>query len=77
MGNTGTSAACALAAGVVAAIRGGWDHTRLPPARLRAILRGTARGNGGGGWSGRLGHGILDAAAARAPIEAEAGPGRA
>jgi hypothetical protein len=76
MGNTGTSAACALAAGVVAAIRGGWDHTRLRPDRLRAILRETARRNGGGEWNGRLGHGILDAAAARAAVEAEAGPGR-
>ncbi len=77
----GTSAACGLAAGAVAALRtrgaGGAPALPalgdLPPWRLRAHLRATARKppswNAGGGYDIRLGHGILDleAALAEAP----------
>jgi Subtilase family len=63
--NTGTSASCALATGVVAALRSKWtDVTQVTPAKLKKLLVDTARRSGGPRWDGRLGHGILDAAAA-------------
>jgi len=60
--NTGTSASCALAAGVIAALRShhGWDSTRIPPDDLRSHLISTARETHYEGWNERLGHGILD-----------------
>jgi hypothetical protein len=42
-GNTGTSTACALAAGAIAAMRSRWDTGTVPPADLRNLLRSTAR----------------------------------
>jgi hypothetical protein len=59
--NTGTSASCALAAGVIAALRShhGWDSTSIPPDHLRSHLIGTARTHYAG-WNERLGYGILD-----------------
>jgi subtilisin family serine protease len=69
--NTGTSAACALATGVVAALRGRWkDTTALPPAKLKDVLINTARRHDGPRWDGRLGHGILDAKAAYEALHA-------
>jgi len=66
--NTGTSAACAMAAGVVAALRSNWSSKRVPPSRLKGILRETARKPAGlrpgNPVSQRFGHGILDAKAA-------------
>jgi hypothetical protein len=62
--NTGTSASCALAAGVVAALRSRWDHGVISPDKLRDILRTTARRAPAAAWNGRLGYGILDAKAA-------------
>lgn len=62
--NTGTSAACGLAAGVVAALRGRWGPGILPPDELRELLRRTARALQGPACDARLGSGILDAAAA-------------
>ena len=58
--STGTSAACALAAGIVAAIRSGWDQKILPPDDLRRALNATARKTDGPGWNERLGNGIID-----------------
>ena len=64
--SSGTSASCALAAGVVAALRGnpGWDQLTVTPEALRLALIGAARKPlGPAGWDARLGYGILDAAA--------------
>jgi len=62
--NTGTSAACALAAGVIAALRSrpGWDSTTIPPDKLRNYLIKNASNYPH--WDGRLGHGILNVEAA-------------
>jgi subtilisin family serine protease len=65
--NTGTSAACALATGVVAALRSKWraGHEPQPsPDELKDLLIRTARKTNGQYWDGRFGHGILDAKAA-------------
>lgn len=61
---TGTSAACALTAGVIAALRSKWPATAISPDQLRGILTSTARQTEGTGWNDRLGHGILNATAA-------------
>jgi subtilase family protein len=65
--NSGTSAACGLAGGVVAALRSRWDTGSVPPRRLKQILNQTARRPVGVPWSRslreRLGHGVLDAKA--------------
>jgi hypothetical protein len=69
--SSGTSAACAMAAGVVAALRGNprWDQTSLPPDALKAALILSARKpHGPPGWDDRMGHGIIDAAAAIATL---------
>jgi hypothetical protein len=69
--NRGTSAACAVAGGVLAALRSvevahGLDRQRrLSCADLRQILRDTARNPAGPGvWDPQLGYGVIDAAAA-------------
>src|SRR5262249_33322806 len=66
--NTGTSTACALAAGVVAALRSNWDSTRVSPAALKDVLKSTSRKpaglHPGSALSQRFGSGILDAKAA-------------
>ncbi len=60
----GSSAACAIAAGVVAALRTRWDNAALPPAALFDQLRQAAwQPDGSAGWNARQGHGILDCAA--------------
>ncbi len=63
-GNTGSSAASALTAGVVAALRSRWDAEMLPPAQLKCILQDSARKTEGDAWNGRLGRGLLNAGAA-------------
>ena len=63
-GSTGTSAASALAAGVVAALRTRWDASALPPDELKMLLMLTARRREGQEWNRQLGNGILDSAAA-------------
>lgn len=68
--NTGTSAACGLASGVVALLRSRWPLGVVDPAGLRAILRDTARHpDGPKGWQERTGHGVLDLAAAAAKLK--------
>jgi hypothetical protein len=66
--NTGTSAACGLAAGVVAALRSRWNAAAVSPHQLKQILNQTARKPTGQAWTGnlahRLGNGILDVRAA-------------
>jgi hypothetical protein len=68
--NSGTSTACGVTAGVVAALRSNptWNQTLVPPAQLRQALIAGARQTHGPGWNARLGHGILDAAAAIAKL---------
>jgi hypothetical protein len=65
--SSGTSAACAMTAGVVAALRGNpkWDQATVTPAALKSALIASARKPlGPAGWDNRLGFGIIDAAAA-------------
>ncbi|MEA2872446.1 MAG: hypothetical protein QOH67_2422 [Hyphomicrobiales bacterium] len=66
--NTGTSAACGLTGGIVAALRSRWDSTAVPPGALKDILNQTARKPPGLGTNHelkhRLGNGVLDAKAA-------------
>jgi subtilisin family serine protease len=62
--NTGTSAACGLAAGIVAALRSAWGPMTVTPDFLIQRLNATARKTEGPLWNGRLGNGILDAQAA-------------
>lgn len=63
----GTSAACALTAGVVAAIRSGFPYDpkrpETSPAALRSILKKQAREIGSQGFDFDHGWGVLDAAA--------------
>jgi hypothetical protein len=65
--NTGTSAACGLTGGIVAALRSRWNSTRVSPSQLQGILNQAARKPPGLQWSNtlgyRLGNGILDARA--------------
>ena len=66
--NTGTSAACGLTAGVVAALRSRWNSTLVPPGKLQEIFGTTARKPPGLAWNNslglRLGNGVLNARAA-------------
>ncbi len=63
--NTGTSAACGLAAGAVALLRTRWQPSAVDPGALRVVLREEAvQPDGPAGWQDRTGHGILDLAAA-------------
>jgi subtilase family protein len=59
--NTGTSAACGYAAGVLAALRSCEPRdTRLAPSDMRALLRSTAVGTNSL-WDPRVGHGVIKA----------------
>lgn len=62
--NGGTSAACAVAAGVVAALRQEWGQDAVSPELLIKCLRESARQRGSGSWNGRLGYGVINAAEA-------------
>lgn len=64
--NSGTSSACALTAGVIAALRQVWPKT--PPAGLKDILVETARPLPGP--RGRVGRGLLNAKGAAARLRA-------
>jgi subtilisin family serine protease len=68
MTNTGTSAAAALTAGVIAALRSNsrWDQTQVTPQQLRDILKRSARPADDD--RKRIGHGILNAAGALAEL---------
>jgi subtilisin family serine protease len=74
--NTGTSAACALVGGVIAALRSRWPaDARVPPSKLNTILRDSARPPCTGYSTDRFGSGILDARAAFDRLSRECGPG--
>lgn len=68
--NSGTSASCAITAGVVAALRSSPNCTQaaVPPDRMKAALIDGARKTQGAAWNERLGNGILDAAGAMAHL---------
>ncbi|WP_198369839.1 S8 family serine peptidase [Roseomonas rosulenta] len=59
----GSSAASAVAAGAVAALRTRWSDATLPSDVLFKHLRATAwQPDGSPGWNNRFGHGVLDCA---------------
>jgi hypothetical protein len=65
--DSGTSAACPVASGVVAAVRSAFPfdagNANRTPAKLRGYLHQTAAQVGGlAGWDPQFGHGILDCA---------------
>lgn len=73
--STGTSAACGIAAGALAALRSAGgpadDTTSVTPDALRALLRSTAhQTEPGAEWNIRLGYGILDLSEAVAQLPA-------
>ncbi|MET8680116.1 S8 family serine peptidase [Streptomyces sp. NPDC004647] len=61
--DSGTSAACPVAAGVVAAIRSEWPFGSLPPSQMRTLLRRTADDRGAAGFDNNYGYGIISAPA--------------
>lgn len=62
--DSGTSTACPIAAGCVAALRSSIAPTVMTPAALFRDLRSTARQIVGVGWNADYGHGIIDVVAA-------------
>ena len=68
--NSGTSTACAVTAGIVAALRSkpSWYQNFVPPATMHRALTRSARKTQGPGWNGRLGHGVLNAVAATSEL---------
>jgi serine protease AprX len=59
--DSGTSAACPVASGCVAALRTKISRVKVPPASLFASLRSSARQvPGQNGWNGDYGFGIID-----------------
>jgi subtilisin family serine protease len=72
----GTSTACPVAAGCVAAIRTKEPPSRTPPAALFAQLNATARKvSGQTGWNADYGYGIIDPVAAAQSLGLLAGVG--
>jgi Subtilase family len=65
--DSGTSAACPVAAGVVAALRTKVPPASKPPAQMFTALRSKAHHAGAGaGWNGDFGFGIIDPVATAA-----------
>ncbi len=60
VGDGGTSAACPVAAGVVAAIRSVHTTSDITPAQLRNIIRKTARDKGNKGFDYKYGYGLIN-----------------
>lgn len=58
--STGTSAACAVTAGVVAALRRRWNSDQVSPSAMARALRDSARQIGVRGYHRRYGYGVLD-----------------
>jgi subtilisin family serine protease len=61
--DSGTSAACPVAAGVIAAVRTHHPASQLSPAELRTLVAKTATDLGGTGFDNDFGWGALDGAA--------------
>ena len=70
--DSGTSAACPVAAGLVAAIRTRWPSTVLSPAQLRTLLRRTADDRSTVGYDHDYGYGIVDPAGVIAALRRRA-----
>ncbi|WP_327117662.1 S8 family peptidase [Nocardia sp. NBC_01730] len=66
--DTGTSAACPVAAGLITAIRTEWPAAKLAPARLRALLQRTATNRAAAGYDYDYGYGVADADAILAEL---------
>jgi subtilisin family serine protease len=64
----GTSAACPVAAGVVAAVRSKRSATSLSPAALRSLIMKTAQDLGPKGFDYDYGWGVIDTAALLAAL---------
>ncbi len=62
--DAGTSAACPVVAGVIAALRQKVSVKKLPPPSMKALLQRTCNDINGLGWNPDLGYGIVNAAAA-------------
>jgi subtilisin family serine protease len=58
--DSGTSAACPVAAGVVAALRGRLSAKDLSPSRMRTLIRRTAHDAGRTGYDFDYGYGIIN-----------------
>jgi len=58
--DSGTSAACPVAAGVVAAVRSKLSVQDLSPSRLRTLIRRSAHDAGGHGYDFDYGYGIIN-----------------
>lgn len=58
--DSGTSAACPVAAGVAAAVRTGWSSSMLTPAQVRMLLRRTADDHSDVGYDYDYGYGVID-----------------
>ncbi len=67
--DSGTSAACPVAAGVAAALRQRLHPDKVTPYRLKAVLQRAADDIDGDGWDFDLGYGVIDAAAAVAAFK--------
>lgn len=67
--DTGTSTACPVLAGVVAAFRTRWPAAALPPARLRELIQRTAADRGGAGFDHDYGYGIAEPRALLAELQ--------
>lgn len=65
----GTSAACPVAAGVVAAIRSRYSQSELSPSQLRNLLRRSANDLGTQGFDFDHGFGVIDQAALLSALE--------
>jgi len=72
--NRGTSAACALTAGIVACLRSRWNSKSVSPGELKDILNRTAT-NENGERNDMIGNGILNASAACDALNRRARPG--
>ncbi|MGW8557678.1 S8 family peptidase [Streptomyces tubercidicus] len=57
--DSGTSTACPVTAGVVAAIRSQWPVGSLSPSQMRTLLRRTADDRGAAGFDNDYGYGII------------------
>ncbi|GGO23113.1 hypothetical protein GCM10010116_46650 [Microbispora rosea subsp. aerata] len=70
--DSGTSAACPVAAGLVAAVRSRWPSTVLSTAQLRTLLRRTADDRSAVGYDYDYGYGVVDAAGVIAALRRRA-----
>jgi subtilisin family serine protease len=59
-GNSGTSAACPVVAGIVAAVRSQYSAAKISPAELRSLIYKTAEDLGGKGYDRDYGWGAIN-----------------